>query len=556
MRALPLRPYQRQALDAWRSAGLKRSATVLPTGAGKTVVFAHQALEWIAEHPGDRVLVLVDTEELAFQTVGQLQKIAPKLSIGLVKAAKNQIHADVLVGSVQTLRNPKRMTQVTCVGLLIVDECEAATAPSYQAILAHFSDATVVGYTATLMRSDGAALAQTWPEVTFSRDISWMIRHRFLIPPRGIAVVVPDLDLRTVKSTRADYRDEELGDALAGSLAPEVVAQAVLEHAKDRKTLAFFPTVSSCYVFAEALEAAGVEARVIHGGLAPADRKAVLAWHRRGTVLVNCMILTKGYDDPEVDCVLMGRPTKSKRLYIQIVGRGLRVDPARPYDEQDCLLLDVVGIGGNHDLRSNIDLSERPISDPRDGSKTLVELEDELDAGDGVPEDETPYWTGDVVSREFDPIGAPSTKVWLRTKGKTFFVPAGKSAYVFIMEYPERGRWTVAWCGQRSADRPMPGDPRPVGTIEPRGLPLDQALVWAEDLALELGADLNTANKTAPWRRKRASEAMVSRARRLGLTVEMDGLIPRERMGQLSDRMDEVTATRRIDPIVQAVRNR
>jgi len=542
------RPYQRQALDAWAGRGpLQRSAIVLPTGAGKTVVFAHQAAEWVAAHPDERVLILIDTNELAGQTLAQIRRVAPHLDVGLVKATSDEVDARVIVGSVQTLRNPERLARIHNVSLIIVDECEAATAPSYQTILGWFSSATVVGYTATLMRSDGAALGRVWPEVVFQRDISWMIRHRFLKPPRGRAITVPDLDLRTVRSTRTDFNDEALGDALAESLAPGVVARAVREHAAERKTLAFFPLVSTCYVFAGAFEDEGIPARVIHGGLSDREREEILAWHKPGTVLVNCMLLTKGYDDPEVDCVVMGRPTKSKRLYIQMVGRGLRVDPARPYDEQDCLLLDVVGAHGWHDLRSTVDLSERQITDPRDGSRTLTELEDELDAGEGVPEDETPYWHGETVSKEFDPIGAPSTKVWLRTKGKTWFVPAGKTQYVFIMEYPSTGRWSVVTC-HKDAGRPV--------MTEHRGLPLDQALVWAEDIALELGADLNTASKSAPWRRKRASEGMVSRARLLGLPVQMDGLVCTERMGVLSDRITVVEGSRRIDPLVRLVQGK
>jgi superfamily II DNA or RNA helicase len=555
--ALPLRPYQREALDkAMRKIvedHLVRVAVVLPTGGGKTVCFAHQALEWLAAHPSDRVLILVDTDELVWQTVKKLLDVAPHLSVGVVKATKNEVFADVVVGSVQTLRNPKRRAQITGVGLLIVDECEMAVTPTCLAILEHFKGVVTFGYTATLMRSDGKSLGTVWQDAIQGRDISWMVRHRWLIPPRGLAVEVPDLDLRSVKSTRADFREGELGEALAESLAPELVAKAVLEHASSRKVLMFTPTVASAYTFATALEEAGFPAKVIHGGMGDTERKEVLDWHRRGTAVVNCMLLTKGYDDTEIDCIVMARPTKSKRLYIQIVGRGLRVDLNRPYEEQDCLLLDVVGANALHDLRSIVDLSTRPIKDPKDGSRTLMELEDELDAGPGIAEDEPEYWTGPVTTREFDPLGRPSTSVWLRTAGGTWFVPAGTSRYVFVMEYPSRGLWSVAQCPTR------PADGRPVMS-EHRGIPLEEALVWAGDLAEDLGADLNTTRK-APWRKKVASEKLQSLAKSLGLAVEghhdLSGLfVCTEKAGPLSDRIDAVKGTRRIDPLVKVAKGR
>jgi superfamily II DNA or RNA helicase len=570
--ALPLYPYQRQDLDAlaakFRDERLHRVALVLPTGGGKTVCFAHQAMEWLDGHPDDRVLILVDTDELVWQTSRKVQNVAPHLKVGIVKAGKNEVDADVIVGSVQTLRNVGRRKQLGRVSLVIVDECEMAVTASCMAILQDlgcFGGGTLAaGYTATLMRSDNKSLGAVWQDAVANRDISWMIRHRWLIPPRGIAVEVPDLDLSTVASTRTDYREGELGEALAESLAPQVVAKAVIEHAAGRKVLAFFPTVASCYTFAEAFEDAGVPARVIHGGMSDKERGDVLAWHRPGTVVVNCMLLTKGYDDTSVDCIVMGRPTKSKRLYIQIVGRGLRVDLTRPYDEQDCILLDVCGASGNNDLRSIVDLSERPLKEPKDG-KTLIELEDELDAGPGVAMDEPEWYTGNVITREFDPLGRPSSSVWLKTTGGTFFVPAGKHAYVFVMQWPEPGQWSVAWCTTHNGIRMVPderGVPRaaanlftshgrPVGMTGHRGLPLDQALVWAQDLAVDLGADTLNTKRTASWRKKPPTEKQKTAAQAMGLK-----LIEGERAGALSDRMGQLMGSRRIDPIVQKVRER
>lgn len=578
--ALPLRPYQRDALDAVRDRfaedDVLRLAVVLPTGGGKTVCFAHQSLEFLDQHPDERVVVLVHTDELVDQAYRKILDVAPHLAVGIVKAARNDVAADVIVASVQSLRNPARRKQLRRVGLVIVDECHHATAATYMAVLTDLGcfggGARAVGYTATLVRGDGKSLGLVWQDIAFTRDISWMVRRRYLVPPRGIAVEVPDLDLRNVRATRADYREGELGEALAESLAPELVAKAYAEHAGGRRGILFAPTVASAGVFAAAFEAQGIAAAVIHGGMPLDERRALLARHRAGLfqVLCNCMILTEGYDDPSISCIVIARPTKSHGLYVQMVGRGLRVDLERDYDGQDCLILDVVGSSAVHDLRTLVDLSERALDPEKARSgRTLIDLEDEFDAGDGAAEDEPEYWHGPVEAREFDPLARASKQVWLKTAGGTYFVPAGKYAYVFIVQWPERGQWSVAWCGKTGRERFVPdadGVPRPaaggrdVALTEHRALPLDQAMVWAGDLAMDLGAaTLNTSAKAAPWRRKVASQATADQARALGIEPHgtrdpATGLFRvTERAGDLSDRIAQAEATRRIDVLVKRV---
>jgi len=567
--ALPLRDYQRGALDAARDHESHRVALVLPTGAGKTVCFAHQSLEHLADREGDRVLVLVHTNELVQQAAEKIKRVAPHLSVGIVKAGLDEVDADVIVGSVRTLRNPARRARIERVSLVIVDECHHAAAQTYVDILRHFGcfggGVRAIGYTATLGRGDGKSLGHIWEAVAFQRDISWMIRRRYLIPPRGIAVEVPDLDLSKVRSTKVDYREGDLGEALADSLAPELVAKAILEHASERKGVLFAPTVASAYLFAEAMNAAGIPTGTVHGGLSDDERALVLKrWRAREfTWVTNCMVLTEGFDDEELDAVAIARLTRNTGLYQQMVGRGLRVDPRRPYEEQDCLILDVVGASRHNDLCSLVDLSERKIDPEKAHSgQTLLELEDELDAGLGVGPDAPAWYTGDIVSREFDPLGRPSTAVWLKTAGGTFFLPAGKGAYVFVMQWPEPGRWSVAWAGRTNADRmamqdgvPRPSfkpDARPAGMTGHRGLPLDQALVWAADLATDMGADgLQTAARKAPWRKKKPSEKMLALAK--GLNIKTDAPMT---AGALSDQITTVVGSRRLDPIVNAVRNK
>jgi len=595
---LPLRSYQRAALDAVREilTEVNRPAIVLPTGGGKTVVFAHQVSEWLADHPGTRVLVLVHTEELVQQAKAKILAVAPHLAVGIVKAKHNEVVADVIVASVQTLRNAKRRTQIQRVSLVIVDECHHATAATYRAILEHFGcmrsicqecrDASeqvsqdegrrvwpsycpdpecgtmkrptpAIGFTATLARGDGGPLGQIWQRVAFSRDIAWMIRKGYLIPPRGKRIEVPELDLSKVKRSGGDFAEGALGDALVGSLAPEIIAKAYLEHASDRKALAFFPTVASAEVAVQAFLDQGVDARVIHGGMSPLDRAEALQWHRRGTVLINCMILTEGFDDPEADCIIMARPTKSKPLYIQIVGRGLRVDTSRPYAEQDCLLMDVVGVTARMDLRSMADLSDKDVREPKDG-QTLLDLEDEFDSGEGIEEDPEEHYAGPVEVRDFDPLAARSSRAWNKTNAGIYFLPAGKSAYVFLVEMSDG--WAVAWASKANAPYVCqlsahdaecePRHGKRGALTEHRGMDLEMAMTWGEDLAVDMGADpMETlTKKAAPWRKKPASTQAKGMAQGLGIAFQSD-----IKAGELSDRISKVMASRRIDPVASAL---
>jgi len=581
--ALALRPFQREALDAlakrFHEEAAQRLAVVLPTGAGKTFCFAHQALEHLRAHPGEQVLVLVHTDELVEQAFQQILDVAPHLKAGIVKAARNEVDADVVVASVQSLRNPERRKQLKRVTLIIVDESHHVLAKTYMDILTDlggFGGKTkVVGYTATLVRGDGQGLGKVWQDVAYKKSIGWMVRHRFLIPAKGIAVEVPELDLTGVKG-KADFNDADLGEALTESLAPELVAKAYAEHASNRKGILFAPTVATAYAFAEALREVGITADTIHGGLplgddkdpAPGTRRYILRQHKAGAfqVLTNCMILTEGYDDPTIECVVMARPTKSKGLYVQCIGRGLRVDFTRDYDEQHCLILDVVGANTVHDLDPEVDLSTRKKREKKEGEEawSLGDLADEFDAGEGVAEDKPDYYEGDIVTREFDPMGNKSTKVWIKSKGGSFFVPTGKDGYVFILQYPEPGRWSVAWCTTETSGRwyTCGGDVptreckcgkrcagKQVGMTPHRGLSLETAMGWAEDLALDLNKDsLNKAKRNAPWRKRPASDAIKWKARNLGIKVN-----PEDRMGVLSDQIDTVLGSNRIDPLVAAV---
>jgi len=544
---LPLRGYQEECLDAmdklW-AQGLTRVAAVLPTGAGKTVVFAHLIRRFRTEHPTSRVLVLAHTDELVTQAAKKIHDVAPHLRVGIVKASRNEITADVIVASVQTLRNAQRRERIKGVGLVIVDECHHSTASTYRAIMEHFGlfdeepTTRAAGFTATFARGDKQKLSEVWEEVAYRKDIIFMIREGYLLNVRGKRIEVPDLDLSKVRKTRGDFSEGDLGEAIEHSMAPEVVAKAYVEHSSDRSGVVFTPTVATAYLMADNLNSLGIRTEVVHGGLATSDRRDIIARLASGEtqVVSNCAVLTEGFDEPRVSTVVVARPTRSAPLYQQMVGRGLRLYPG----QSEALLLDVVGASKTHDLRSLVDLSSaRPDTDCPDCS--LLDLEEMAERGESFKL----IHSGDVETVEFDPLVRASRRVWLMTKGGTYFLSAGDAAYVFLCPSTKPiGTWDVAWCSKGKAA--LDG-----GFTDHQGVEMEYALAWGEEVAASKGGELmdTYTGKGKSWRSKPASQAQLDLARgRLRLEVP-DGI----RSGELSKLIDTHLASQRIDPVVAAI---
>jgi superfamily II DNA or RNA helicase len=562
------RDYQEEAITSTQeyfdSHGVgDRPAVVLPTGGGKTVVFAHLAKRHFEAY-GSRVVVLVHTDELVSQAYDKLRAIAPALRVGRVKASRNDVRADLIVGSVQTLRNKRRREAISNVGLVIVDECHHASAKSYRDILDHFewfaddAGARVLGVTATLMRGDRKGLGHIWHQVVTRRSISWMVRKGHLRDPRGKRIEVADLDLAKVKRSGGDFANGSLGEALTRSFAPSIVASAYLEHAGDRSGLVFAPTVASAYEFADAFAEAGIKVETVHGGLAPTERSEILARLSAGTtqVVCNCMVLTEGFDSPRVSCVAIARPTRSPVLYQQMVGRALRIDPRNP-GLTDALILDVTGASATHTLASLVDLSDGSIK-PKDG-QSLIEAEDELaeaiESGGGVPDYVTVH-TGPTTVVDFDPLARASKRVWSVTAGGTWFLSAGE-AYVFLTPSVQPGAaadvYDIVWT-RKDRNRAKPqitydgvtGDWGFTSHIE---LPLDLAFAWGEEVAVDLagdtgmfGADTLMAKK-ARWRKQDPTDAQVYACRTRGITIPPDAT-----RGSVSVLLDTYSASSMIDP--------
>lgn len=541
MTGLTLRPYQTEAVDAVRAAwraGNRTPAVVLPTGAGKTVVFSELPKDPEVRARG-KTLVIAHRFELIRQAADKIKAVNPGVRVGLVMGDHDEVGADVVVGSVQTLRHESRRERVRNVGTVVVDECHHATAPSYGLILGHYGvvegpgwelgrQAYGVGFTATMSRGDGGRLGAVWSDVVYKRPISYMIQNGYLVPPRGITVDVEDLDLSEVKRKRSgDFDEESLSAALTDSLAPSRIVEAWQEHADNRQTILFAPTVAFAELMAAAFAGEGVKSGVVHGKMPDADRAEILRAFGAGeiTVLCNCMVLTEGTDIPVAAVCVVARPTSHHGLWVQMVGRVLRLWPGKT----EALVLDVVGAAKKHSLNTEVDLigegKERSLADDLD----QVTLEDELTepetGDDGMV---VRYRDGELVVEHVD-LFHGSAAAWNRTYRGTWFIEVGDrqaGRYIALIPASSSQGWHVVEITRK------PG--LPTTRNDSYGRPVFGSCYIAcdvPDLGYAMGIaegdvswrEQTFASKSSGWRKRPMSLAQKDQLERWGLPLPLDG---------------------------------
>ena len=371
-----LRPYQQQARDrihAEWDAGHTRTLLVLPTGTGKTIVFASVAADQV--RAGDRVLILAHRGELLEQAADKLQR-----STGLVSAVEKAESTcldswfRVVVGSVQTLQRTARLERFPqdYFGTIIIDEAHHAITDGYRRILDYFSGAKVLGVTATPDRGDMRNLGEVFDSLAFEYKLTDAIKEGYLC--KIMAQTIPlQLDITSVTMSGGDYAVGDLGTALDPYL--EQIAAEMARRCKSRKTVVFLPLIKTSQKFRDLLNTYGFWAAEVNGQ--SDDRRQVLADFDAGkyNVLCNSMLLTEGWDCPSVDCVVVLRPTKVRSLYSQMVGRGTRLSPGKT----DLLLLDFLWMTDRHELCRPADLVCEDRTVARQMTETLAES--------GCPED-------------------------------------------------------------------------------------------------------------------------------------------------------------------------
>lgn len=344
---MKLRPYQEEAKEAvfreW-GQGRKKTLLVLPTGCGKTVVFAKIAEQCVRN--GNRVLVLAHRGELLTQAADKISQVS-NLGCAIEKAEESCKGSwfRIVAGSVQTLMRERRLAQFSedYFGTIIVDEAHHCLSDSYQKVLRHFSGADVLGVTATPDRGDMRDMGEYFESLAYEYTMPKAIREGYLCPIQA-ATIPLKIDMAGVGIQSGDFKAGDLDTALDPYLKD--IAREMKRYCQGRKTVVFLPLVKTSQKFRDILNQEGFRAAEVNGS--SPDRAEILEDFASGRydVLCNSMLLTEGWDCPSVDCVIVLRPTKIRSLYCQMVGRGTRLFPRKDH----LLLLDFLWHTERHEL--------------------------------------------------------------------------------------------------------------------------------------------------------------------------------------------------------------
>jgi ATP-dependent helicase IRC3 len=549
-----LRSYQDATLDKslerYRS-GVNRQLAVLATGLGKAVLFAA-----LRHHHGfrKRVMVLIHREELAVQAADKIFRWNPGLMVGVEMAdRKARAMDDYVVASVPTLgrAHSARLAKFSPEDFdcIVSDEAHHSTSPQWKRVLGHFnllapneSPILSLGLTATPNRSDGAGLRDCFDEIIYDMGIDSGIGQGYLAD-LSCWRIGTKTSLDGVHTRSGDFAQDELGKTVNTPTRNGLVVQAWAHRALGKKTIVFSVDVQHALDLAEAFKAYGVAAEAIWGE--DPDRKDKLARHRRGEleVLCNCGILTEGYDDAGIECIVLARPTKSLLLLTQMVGRGTRLPVGREHisdvmegEKDHCVVLDMADVTNHHNLATvpsllglpqNLDMKGETYRKAKEKidrianafpTANLAELRD-LGKLDHIAEQVKLF---DV---KFPPEIKLLTELAWRKQGDGYYLPVKRDRLALAQDL--RNEWWVR------------------GTIEGRQIEIhSQNLAGAFNAAdREVMAD--TGNKRllerdARWRGNAPSDGQVELCKRIGLDIPTGAT-----RGQVSAAIDAKLSSRR-----------
>ena len=344
---MELRPYQQEAKDSifkeWEN-GIHNTLLVLPTGCGKTIVFAKVTEECVRQ--GNRVLILAHRGELLEQAADKIRK-ATGLGCATEKAEETCLGSwfRITVGSVQSLMRESRLSRFPedYFDTIIIDEAHHCISDSYQRVLHHFPEARVLGVTATPDRGDMKNLGQVFESLAYEYTLPRAIKEGYLSLIKAVTIPLK-VDLTGVGVQSGDFKAGDLGTALDPYL--EGIAEEMGKYCRDKKTVVFLPLVKTSQKFRDILNSHGFQAAEVNGE--SRDRAEILKDFDSGryNVLCNSMLLTEGWGCPSVDCIVVLRPTKVRSLYCQMVGRGTRLAEGKDH----LLLLDFLWHTERHEL--------------------------------------------------------------------------------------------------------------------------------------------------------------------------------------------------------------
>lgn len=496
------REYQLEALEsisAHLNAGITRQLISLATGLGKTIIFSA-----LAKKMNRRTLVVAHRDELIRQAKEKLLLIWPEAekNIGIVKGNIHEPDKPIVIASIQSASRGKRLIDLQQAGfdLCIIDEAHHSAAPTYEKLIRELGfmsndpTKTLLGVTATPKRGDGVRLSSIFQEIVFSRSIAWGIRNAYLSPLIGRRISTR-VSLRGVHTQAGDFVAAQLSRAINVPGRNKLVVESYQQYGSDRKkTLAFCADVQHAKDLAAMFKAAGIPSAVLHGKMDIEERCSALQAFEAGEirVLTNCGVLTEGFDSPQVDSILLCRPTQSPGLYVQCVGRGTKVSPGKSY----CLVIDFVD-ASRHSLCNFQNSLEGVVASPPEERERRPKnpfAPQPIKAFDGS------FETSNV--QEIDFFGR-SQFAWIQV-GDAWHLPISHNRDIWVRRTSANGYRTVLH------------DSGVAHPLSDRELPLDYSIGLAEDWVRSQTTSA-LARKDARWRSDPPSEKQLAVLEKLGI---------------------------------------
>ena len=538
-----LRPYQRQCLEHLRQRyreGKRRLLVSLPTGTGKTLIFAQFPHYFRMKK---RLLVLAHREELLEQALQKFHAADPTLPVEIEQAGRRASAAcKVVIASVPTIgrTGSRRLAALDPEDfyLIVVDEAHHAVAKSYRTIFEHFrlfesgTPRMLVGFTATPRRGDRQGLGEVFEEIAYSRSLEEMIRGRFLCPVAGWRIT-SNVDLDGVQVKGGDFVESQLARVVDVAERNGLLLRAYQDLARQRRCIVFCVNVAHAQEVAARFRAAGIRAAAVWGAMPKEARRTTLVGLASGAleVVTNCNVLTEGFDEPRIDCILMGRPTQSRLLYAQMVGRGTRLHP----EKSDLLVIDVADNSRKHtlaglhalfDLNPALDLQGNNALLMADRLRAIAERYPWVDTQKITTPRDLEFVAERIDLFRFEPPDEvqPYTRLsWCATSGGGYRLDLPHREQVIIQpNLLDAGEVTFHSAGMSPGESQAEGVRRQRAPVMPLGTAreLPDALRTAEAFVeKQRAAALRILDLSARWRHQPPSEAQRGLLRRKGVPI-------------------------------------
>lgn len=329
-RIIELKEHQQAAIESLQQMRENKESIALlyhATGTGKTVTAVSDA-----KRVGKRTLFLAHTKELITQAQKTFAQLWPEASTGLFVGEEKDKDSYVVCGSIQSVAQNIEEFRPDDFGYIVIDECHHGTASTYKKILKHFNPQFTLGLTATPDRTDGEDLFEVFKNVAHKLDLQTAVEINELSPIRCIRVKT-NVDLTTVRINGIKYNSQDLESKLFVPERNKLIVDTYLQYVKNKKTVVFCASVAHAEEIAELFRNNNIVCEAVSGTIRNSERKRILEQYENGkiNVLCACDLLNEGWDSPKTEVLFMARPTMSKTLYIQQLGRGMRKNEGKEY---------------------------------------------------------------------------------------------------------------------------------------------------------------------------------------------------------------------------------